>query len=494
MRKIKVFFINGIILTASSLLMRTIGMSFSVYISNKVGAETIGVFQLIMSVYMFFITLATSGIKLAATRIISEELASKNQDGVKKSAKQCMTVSLILGLIAGLILVLASKYIAINWLHGKVSYIPLYLLSIALPFMSLQSAINGYFAALRNAVKTASAQVIETLVQIIVTVYLINLFLPAGIESACISLVLGTTLSEIIEGTYLYILYKIEQNKLKYENRKKLDYKGRILNISGPVAITSYIKSGLSTLKQILIPIRLEKAGMSCEQALSQYGIINGMAMPVLMFPSAIITVFGELLIPEFSDYNYTRSNKQINYVINKTFKIAFIFSILVVGIFWTFSDKISMLLYTNLEVSFYLKSMSFLVVLMYLDNIIDNMLKGLNKQVGVMLVNILDLFVTISLIYFLIPISGVYGYIIILFISEILNFCISLGILIKETKFKFDYMNWIIKPTLAIIFAYFSLYLFSINNFAVQAITFIISYFIFLILSSGIEKEDLRF
>lgn len=75
MRKAKLFLINVVILTATAILMQTIGISFSVYISNKIGAESVGLFGLIMSVYSFAITLATSGINLASTRIVSEEIA-----------------------------------------------------------------------------------------------------------------------------------------------------------------------------------------------------------------------------------------------------------------------------------------------------------------------------------------------------------------------------------------------------------------------------------
>lgn len=84
-RRIKVFLLHGILLTITGLVMRTIGMFFNVYISNKIGSEAIGIYQLIMSVYMFAITLANSGIHLATTRIISEQEAFRYGSRHKKS-------------------------------------------------------------------------------------------------------------------------------------------------------------------------------------------------------------------------------------------------------------------------------------------------------------------------------------------------------------------------------------------------------------------------
>lgn len=71
----KVFLLNTIILVTSSLLLKFIGTSFGVVISNLVGKEGVGIFQLIMSIYLFTVTVASSGINLAATKLISEELA-----------------------------------------------------------------------------------------------------------------------------------------------------------------------------------------------------------------------------------------------------------------------------------------------------------------------------------------------------------------------------------------------------------------------------------
>lgn len=78
LRRIKVFFFQGILLTITGFAMRAITMFFNVYISNQIGAEAIGVYQLIMSVYLFAITLANSGIHLATTRIVSEQQAFRN--------------------------------------------------------------------------------------------------------------------------------------------------------------------------------------------------------------------------------------------------------------------------------------------------------------------------------------------------------------------------------------------------------------------------------
>ncbi len=456
LRRIKVFIFNGIILTITSLLMRTVGMSFGIYISKKIGTEAIGVYGLITSVYMFFITLATSGINLATTRIVTVETTYDVKRDTSKALRKCLTYSICFGILACSVLVISSNFITNTLLHNKIPSYLFYIVAISLPFISMSACLNGYFTALRKNGKNATARVFEQFVKIIATSYLISLALPKKIEFACLALVLGEAISEIMSCLFVFILYYFEKKKYTNKLDVKTNYTKTIFGITLPVSITSYIRSGLSTLKQLLIPLRLEKFGMNCEEAVATYGLINGMTMPVLMFPEVIINSFSGLLVPEFTYYYTKKDYKSISFIIAKIFRITLLFSIGVIGVFLFYSDNVSMLIYNNTDTAIYLKILCPLLLFMYLDSIVDNILKGLNEQVGVMKCNILDLFVSIFCIYFLLPIFGINGYIFVIFLSELLNSGISILQLKKLTKFKFDFKNWIFKPVLGMLLSYF--------------------------------------
>lgn len=370
--------------------------------------------------------------------------------------KKCLLYSLSFGIIAAILLSLFSNFICINLLHGKVSSSLFYIIAISLPFISMSSALNGYFTALRKNGKNAVARIFEQFVKIVSTAYLISLFMPNGLEYACLSLVLGEAISEILSFVFVYILYNFEKRKYNIETNTKVNYMKEIFKITIPVSLTSYIRSGLSSLKQLLIPLRLEKSGINCSTAISTYGLINGLAMPILMFPEVIINSFSGLLVPEFT-YYYTRNDhNKISIIISKIFKISLLFSVGVIGVFLFYSDNVSMAIYNNLDISFYLKILCPLLLFMYLDSIVDNILKGLNQELSVMKCNILDLFVSIFCIYFLLPILGSKGYILVIFISELLNSSISIIQLKQITKFKLDLINWILKPFICIFLSYF--------------------------------------
>jgi len=464
LKKSNLFIVNSIIIMISSLFIEIICAFFDIYLANKIGAKTIGIYGLIMSIYMFTVTIATSGINLAATKVVSEEVEKNNISSIPNIIKSCFAYSFITSMLACILLVYFTPYICDKWLMNNISHTVLYTLAISLPFVSMTSAISGYFLAVRNAIKNSASQVIGELMRIGVTFILVTCTFPNNINYSALALIIGNTLSDIISFIYLYIAYLKDKQKYISLHCTKKPIAKRILKISLPIALTSYIRSGLNTLKQIIIPIRLKFSGMSYEKAIAQYGIISGMAMPIIMFPSVIVYSCSSLLIPEFSRYSVHNDKKIIGNSISKIFKTTLYFSIAITGIFMYFGKEIGAIIYNISDVGWYIKIIAPLITLIYLDNVIDSILKGLGKQVSVMCCNILDLIISVSFIYYLLPIFGSIGYIIVMYISEILNYSISVITLFKETNIKFKYFEWVILPTASIIVAILITKLFSFS------------------------------
>lgn len=455
-QKSKLFLINGTILTSTSLLMKFAALIFNIYISNQIGSEAVGVFSLVMAVYLFFITVATSGLNIAVTVIVSEKFAlNKNQQAIK-AIRTCIFFSLLLGIAAGGLILLFSNFITSKCLHNMVSSRPLFYIAIGLPFIAMSSCISSYFTTIRKAYKNAISQVFEFTIKMFATIILLKINISNGVEVICISLILADVISEICSFTLIFILYIIDIKLKKLEDIRSFGQRINILKIAFPVAVTSYIRSGLSTLKQLIIPTQLEKSGISCSRALSQYGMINGMVLPVITFPTVFTDSYSMLLIPEFSTYVAQKNYKAINYIANKIFKITCAFTMCICSIFFIFSNDLGLAIYNNIEIGYYFKIFTPFIFFMYMDHIIDCILKGLNKQFGVMCCNILDLSITTCFIYFLLPVLGIKGYVLSIFFSEVLNFSISLFQLFKYSGIKPNLIDWIVVPLFCSLVGFF--------------------------------------
>ena len=480
MRKLHVFLINGIILTAVSLLIRFIMVWFNAYISKKIGAEGMGLYTLVMSVYSLAVTIAISGMGLACTRLVAEEDGVGNRYGIRYSVKTCLIFAFLCGTFAAVIVFVFSEFIGNVLLQNEKTVISLKAFAVCLPFLSVSCIFNGYFTSVGRIVKSSAVQFAELFTRIFVTSLFLNLIFPKTLEYSCLSVVLGGTVAETMSCVYYGIIYIIDARRYKGNGSKK-GIKKRILKIAVPVALSSYLKSGLSTVKHILIPIQLKKSGLSAERALSQYGIIQGMVMPVIMFPSAIIMSFSSLILPEFSQLYVNKSSERIKSAISKTFKITLLFSIGVTAIFIYYSDFLGTWIYKSSEAGFYIRLIAPVTAIMYLDTVVDSILKGINQQVGVVKINIIDTVACIILIYFILPAYSTIGYIFVIFVSEILNGVLSVSLLIRSAEFEMKFTDWILKPTAAAIITGLCIHWIGIDNVFISIGVYILAYIVFL-------------
>lgn len=502
--KKKAFLLNALLLTGASLLMRTIGISFRVYLSNKIGAEGIGLYSLVLTIYMFVTTFATSGVSLSVTRLVTDAIAEGRPGKARRVTKKCFVFSLIMSLLAGGALFLLAGDIGTLWLKDPRAVLPLRILAPSLPFMAVSACFRGYFFAVRKVVKTVSEQLFEQFVEILVFSSLVGLLAPKGIEYACCAIVIGTTVAEVVSCLYSFLLYIFDVKHLGRQGGEGAQ-KGlfrKIMGICLPVTASSCLRSGLSMVENILIPKGLKKNGASSSDSLAHYGMLTGMVMPVLTFPSAFLSSFSMLLIPELSEANAVHHKKNINYIATRVFQITLLFSILVTGVFLFFAKDLGALIYGNVTTGTYIRVLAPIIPLMYLDSVVDGMLKGLGEQVSYLSYNIIDSIIRVILIYSLVPVMGLNGVIVVIFVSEILNSTLSILRLIKVTKLHFKVLDWLVKPFMAVAVAgllvtlaarYTALYFSSALSFLVcEIVLFLLIYYVILRLTGCISREDL--
>lgn len=312
MLRLKIFFKNALILGGVSIFMRLTSVAFNAYAASRVGAEGIGLYSLIMSVYYFAVTFACSGVSLGVTRLVSEELAHGRTASAKSAVKRCILYALCFGGTASAALFIFAKPIGEKLIGDCRTVMSLRALAFSLPFIALCGVFSGYFNAVHRIIKSASSSVIEQFVKISLTAFLFSLLMPKGIEYACLSLVLGTSVSEGLTFIYLLIFYIYDRKKhLSSASDKNIspDLNKRLFSVSLPIALSSYLRSGLVTLEHILIPSGLRKYGADYSASIASYGVIHGMVFPLILFPSAVNSTFAGLIVPELSELRSVYGN-----------------------------------------------------------------------------------------------------------------------------------------------------------------------------------------
>ncbi len=451
MKTLKKFIFNGMVLTCTSLLLRWIGVVFNTFISNRLGSEGMGVYTLVQSVFGFAITFSCSGINLGATRLISDALANERWGDVKSSLKKCIFYSLSFSFTAMLFIYSGAEIIGKNILGDIRTIKSVRILALSLPFISLSSVFNGYFSAVRRAYKSATVLMFEQLIQVFFTIRLLSVFALKSVEYACIAVAVGTLVSEVLSLLYNIILCSLDLKKYTKSSKDiSPNLTKKLIKIAFPLALSAYVRSGLVTIEHLLIPYGLRKNGVSYSVSMSTYGVIQGMVFPVIMFPSCIIYSFSGLLVPELAAFNERKEYDKINKTVSRVIQYSLYFSVGVSGIIMCYAYELSMAFYNSAEAYKYIRLFAPLITIMYLDGIVDGILKGLNEQIHSMKINIADALLSVLLVYFLVPHFGVKGYIVAIFVCEIFNCTMSLMRLVKISQPKISITSFVFKPILS--------------------------------------------
>ncbi len=494
MLKNKKFLINAVILTLTTIVLKGMNMTMNVYVSSKIGSDGIGVFQLLISVYIFAMTLATSGIVLATTRLVAEELAVNSHSGVRKAVKKCLLYATSFGVLASILFYLSADYIAYDWLDSMIEPTSVHLLCLTLPCLSVTSVFSGYFMAVRRITVSSITHIIEQFIRMGLIVVFFSLFTNQSIAQRINYVVLAGIIADVFFFLSNVILYYFDKKVYNKKDTHDPNLTKRMLSIAVPVALSSYLRAALNTLKQVLVPWGLKAFGSSTQIAMGQYGMIRGMVMPVIFFPSALLGAFSSLLIPEIAENAVHKNTAANNKIISSIFKITLIFAICVGGILWAFSQELSLAIYNSEEPAAFIRVFAPMVLISYFDEIVDAILKGLNQQVYVVGVNIADTVISIALIYTLLPVFGIQGYIFIIIASELFNGFASIRRLIKVMDFEINIIAWIIIPSVIMTASIAISKIFFSANLYLCIILSIIIYLCILYISGIISKKDLSF
>ena len=430
---------NAVLLSLVSILMRGVAVSFSAYVNRKIGPESMGLVTLTMSVYGFAVTVALSCVNLGAVRLTSARCAELEgadagswRYAMRSVMRAAAAYSLLFGMSAGAALYLLSEPVAERLLGDMRTLNSLRALAMSLPFISLSSALSGYFTGIRKVTKNAAATVSEQAVKIAVTSAALTLILPGDVEAACFAVVGGSALSEAWT-LVLHLLLWAADSKRPVKTKpgeQRIRIRTRFsdaASISFPAAVGTYARQGLTTLEHLAIPKGLLRNGLTRERALSVYGLLQGIAFPLVMFPYAVIGSFTSLLVPEMSQMQAGGDGEGIRRTVGRVYRTSAQFSMLACGIFVSFAPELGRMIYHSGEAARYTVLLGLLVPFMYLDTAVDAVLKGLGEQVYCMKVNIVDAASGLLLVMLLTPVMGIGGYILTVWVCEVGNLAASI-------------------------------------------------------------------
>ncbi len=440
----RLFLKNTLILTATALILRSIGILFRIYLSNAIGAEGMGIYQLIFSVYTLMGVLTSAGFNISVTKMVS---ASEGER--RKIMTICFKLSLAISLIISSLAFLFADVIEAKSIQYPGAGDCIRILSGGLVFISLSACLKGYFIAVRKVSVPSNSQLFEQLVRMGIIFYGLSLVPKGDIYNSCIAVVIGNAISEVAAFAFLYIKYK-KDTKNVFEEKKKTHLIKNLLYIFIPTTLSNYLNTMLHTYENLLVPDVLFRFYENRSIAVSLFGIVKGMAIPVVFFPASFLSAVSTMLLPEISMMDASSNERGINKTISFTIHSTILMSVFVGVIFFVCGEEISRLLYPNEPVGRFLKMFSVAIPFMYTESIIAGTLSALNLHIASLRFNIYNSIARISLILMVVPLYGIEAFVYIMIISNVFTSATNFIWLYKKTRFEISCSNFFLKPIFA--------------------------------------------
>ncbi len=434
-----------LILTLTGLVSRFIGFFYRVFLSNVFGAEGMGIYQLISPVLALSFSLTVSGIQTAISKYVASETTTRDYRSSFRTLWTGFLLAMFLSAVCASVIYLYADQIAVTFLLEERTAPLLRIIALSIPMASVHSCINGYFYGIRKTAIPAFSQLAEQVCRV-GSVYLIYFIcqrhgLTPTISFAVVGLVIGESASMIVSVVAIlsrahHVFPAVSHHKMPPAHPVPSRHSptlstvcatyrhicGQLLQLAVPLSANRLILNLLQSVEAIYIPNRLMAYGLSNADALGVYGVLTGMSLPLILFPSAVTNSISVLLLPIVSEADAGGNHKAVKRAILTSIRSCLLLGFFCTTMFLLFGRMAGRLLYGSELAGSFILTLSFLCPFMYIASMLNSILNGLGKTIQTFLFSVVSLLLRLVFVFFAIPRFGIQGYLWGMLASQILQ------------------------------------------------------------------------
>ncbi|MEH2956387.1 polysaccharide biosynthesis protein [Candidatus Merdisoma sp. JLR.KK006] len=427
-----------LILTLTGLASRFIGFFYKIFLSRTIGAEGIGIYQMIFPIYGVCYAFTTAGVEIAISRFVSGEMARGKKERARSILWIGLAMSLSLSFLTVFLVYANADLLAIHILHEPRCANLLRIMSITVPFGACHSCISGYYYGLQKTAVPACAQLFEQLVRVAAVCIIYQVSLEEGRTLTPVAAVIGLVLGEF--ASMLFGLFAVSSESLRGHAKKTPDFPvrsfaRRMFLEAAPVSANRVCMNLLGSAEAVLLPLTLQQYGLNTERALSVYGTLTGMAMAFIQFPSVLTNAVSVMLLSSVSESQAAGNQNQIARTIRKTISFCLPLGI-ACTVFFLFSGKYLGLFFFKSEMAGdFIITLAWICPFLYLNSTLHSILNGLGKTASGFINNLIGIMIRIFFILSCVPRFGIQGYLWGILANQLFVALLNLNALKEERK-----------------------------------------------------------
>lgn len=450
MKKLHTIIKGTLYLTIAGFISRIIGFFYRIFLSHTIGAEGMGIYQLIFPVYVLCFSLTVYGIHTGISRFTSAKMATNDSGGALKVLYAGLILAVLPSIIVAYVVYSNAAYISLHFLKEARCTDLLKIITLSVPFGAIHTCINGYYYGIKNAQIPALSQLIEQIVRV-ASVYIIYLvIIDKGMAVTPVIASIGIVIGEIASVLFTITAILIQTNvssSHQVTNRIPFSYFKNIFTLSLPLTANRVTITLLQSVEAILIPIQLRKYGFSSGEALSIYGVLTGMSLPLILFPSTFTNSLSVMLLPDVAEAQASSNTNRIQRTSKITIQYCLILGILCTGIFLCFGNDMGMIIFNNQLSGQFILTLAWICPFLYLSTTLNSILHGLGKTTITFIHSLISLSIRIAFILLFIPRFGIQGYLWGLLIGQLVITVLNFIVLNRYVPISISLYTWVVKP-----------------------------------------------
>lgn len=373
---------STMLLTGVGLVAQLLGFVYRVILSRLIGAEVMGLYQLILPVYSILLSIAVTGLTVGISSLSAGYFARENRRAVDQLLVAGLRGLVLLWLPLALAVLLFSQPIAGQLLGDSRTRLGLLLLLPVLLLTGVENLTKHHFYGIGRMGLPAMVELGEQLVRTAAVLGLVWLFFPQEPSVTVGLIVLGMLVSEIFSSTTLtWLRRRGQRDHPSGSGEAPSVLRRRLAGVAIPVGATALLGNLMASANSVLIPRKLMAAGLAEAEAMSAFGVVFGMTLPMLSLPSAFVSALCLAIVPRLSRCQATKNGRECREKISKALLAASVIVLPATALLVTLGPDLGQLLFQNEAVGEYILPLSVGVVLSSYESVLAAILNGIGRQ-----------------------------------------------------------------------------------------------------------------
>lgn len=451
----KMAFITGtLLLTSTGFICRILGFFYRIFMSRTIGAEGLGIYNMVHPIFSICFAVCAGSIQTALSQYVAA-----NQTRGRAVFRTGLVIAMGMSFLLAWVIYGNAGFLAEKLLLEPrcAPYLPV--MAVSVPFAALHACINGYYYGMQKARVPAFSQVAEQVIRMGAVFLIASIWLESGRQITVSLAVYGHLIGEMASAVFTVFCLGFFPPCKDGDSRRApaipLSFGATaapLMALALPLMGNRLILNVLGSAEAIWIPNKLMSSGLTNSEALSVYGVLTSMALPFILFPSAITNSMAVLLLPTVAEAQADGNEARISSMISMSLRYSCYMGVLCIGIFTIFGNQLGVSVFHDQNAGTYITILSWLCPFMYLATTMGSILNGLGRTSSTFFQNVFAMVIRLAFVLFAIPRYGILGYLWGMLVSELALALMSFLAVKRLVPFCWDTVNMIVKPVLLLL------------------------------------------